>query len=121
MIVFLGAGIGGALRQYLGIVIAKSLDPVFPYGTLLINISGSAVMGLVVGIFEVRNIQSAELRLFLTTGILGGYTTFSTFSLDSITLWEQGQHTASFVYAGVSLIASLAAIALVMMLVRRWV
>lgn len=120
LIVFVGAGIGGALRQFIGLVATRELGVGFPYGTLLINVSGSAMMGLIVGVFEARDVQSDALRTFLTTGVLGGYTTFSTFSLDSVTLWERGQHIASFVYSGVTLVASFASIASVMMLARRW-
>ncbi|MDQ0839354.1 fluoride efflux transporter CrcB [Sphingomonas faeni] len=120
LIVFFGAGIGGALRQFIGLAATRELGGGFPFGTLLINISGSAVMGLVVGVFEARNMQSEALRTFLTTGVLGGYTTFSTFSLDSVTLWERGQHVASFVYVSVTLVASFASVATVMMLARKW-
>lgn len=120
LIVFVGAGIGGALRQFIGLAVTRDFNTGFPYGTLLINVSGSAVMGLIIGVFDARNIQSEALRTFLTTGLLGGYTTFSTFSLDSVTLWERGQHVASFVYVSVTVVASFASIAVVMMLARRW-
>ncbi|QCB41756.1 fluoride efflux transporter CrcB [Sphingomonas sp. PAMC26645] len=120
LIVFFGAGVGGVFRQALGSTVTKALGPDFPYGTLLINVTGSAIMGLVIGVFEARNIQSNDLRLFLTTGILGGYTTFSTFSLDSVMLWERGQYVESLAYVSTSLILSLSVLALTMMLVRRW-
>ncbi len=119
LIVFFGAGVGGVFRQALGLTVTKALGSGFPYGTLLINVTGSAIMGLVIGVFEARNIQGNDLRLFLTTGILGGYTTFSTFSLDSVTLWERGQYVESLVYVGASLILSLSVLALMIMLVRR--
>lgn len=120
LVVFVGAGIGGALRQFIGLAATRELGDGFPYGTLLINISGSALMGLIICLFHARDVQNDALRTFLTTGVLGGYTTFSTFSLDSVTLWERGRHVECFVYSGVTLAASFASVAAMMMLARRW-
>lgn len=73
----------------------------FPYGTLFVNIVGSLAMGLIAGYFAFRGAGGQMLRLFLTTGILGGFTTFSAFSLDAALLWERGQAaTAAFYIAG---------------------
>jgi CrcB protein len=120
VVVFIGAGIGGMLRHLLGLLSLRWLGPGFPYGTLVINITGSAVMGLVIGYLAARNIPGQLLRLFLTTGILGGYTTFSTFSLDSVTLWERGEPAAAIGYVLASVVLSLAALFGAMLLMRQW-
>lgn len=119
LIVFLGAGIGGMLRHGVNLASLRWLGPGFPYGTLAINIIGSALMGLSVQIFATFSVSSQETRLFLTTGILGGFTTFSTFSLDAVALWERGQHLAALGYVLASLVVSIAALFLAMTLTRR--
>jgi CrcB protein len=71
----------------------------FPYGTAFINVTGSLVMGIIAGWFALRGSAGGQLpRLFLTTGILGGYTTFSTFSLDAALLFERGQTMGAVLY-----------------------
>ena len=90
LIVFLGGGVGAALRHGINIATARTLGTAFPYATLLINISGSFIMGLVAAYFAFKGDASQHWRLFLTTGILGGYTTFSAFSLDAALLYERG-------------------------------
>ena len=111
-LVFLGAGIGGVLRH--GVNLAALRWPLgsFPHGTLLINIVGSGVMGLVVGWFTYRVGEDApyDLRLFLATGILGGFTTFSTFSLDAVMLWQRGEVVEAAGYVIGSVLISLAAL-----------
>lgn len=75
----------------------------FPYGTLFVNITGSLAMGLIAGWFTYRGEGGQMSRLFLTTGILGGFTTFSAFSLDAALLWERGQtaHASAYVLGSV--------------------
>lgn len=119
LIVFLGAGIGGMARHGVNLASLRWLGPGFPYGTLAINIVGSAIMGLAVQIFASFSLSSQDFRLFLTTGILGGFTTFSTFSLDTVALWERGQTLAAIGYVLASLILSVAALFLAMTLTRR--
>ncbi len=82
----------------------------FPYGTLAINVIGSALMGLVAGWFAFKAGEGSpqELRLFLTTGILGGFTTFSAFSLDAVLLWERGEAGLASAYVLGSVALSLA-------------
>jgi CrcB protein len=89
LIVFLGAGIGGAMRHGVNIGAAKLFSPGFPFGTFIVNVAGSFAMGLLAGYFAYRAGVPQHLRLFLTTGILGGFTTFSTFSLDAAVLVER--------------------------------
>ena len=90
VLVFVGGGLGASLRHFINVVCAKSLGTAFPYGTFIINISGSIVMGLIAGYLAFKGEASQPWRLFLMTGILGGYTTFSAFSLDSMLLYERG-------------------------------
>jgi len=98
LIVFLGGGIGAALRHGVNLNVSRLLGTGFPYATLLINITGSLVMGLAAGYFAFKGDASQHWRLFLTTGILGGYTTFSAFSLDAALLYERGELGAAALY-----------------------
>lgn len=113
LLVFLGAGIGGMLRHGVNLAVLKSFGSGFPVGTLAINIVGSGLMGLVAGWFAFKAGEgwSQDLRLFLTTGILGGFTTFSAFSLDAILLWERGEAMLAGAYVAASVALSLAALA----------
>ena len=91
LIVFLGGGLGAALRHGVNLVMARWLGTEFPFATLAENVTGSLVMGLLVGYFAFHGGVPQHWRLFLTTGILGGYTTFSAFSLDTVLLYERGE------------------------------
>jgi CrcB protein len=110
LVVFLGGGLGAAFRHAINIVAARLLGTAFPYSTLFINVTGSLVMGLIAGYFAFKGDASSSWRLFLTTGILGGYTTFSTFSLDAALLYERGDLGLAALYAVSSVALSLAAI-----------
>ena len=90
VIVFLGGGLGAALRHGVNLAAARLLGSAFPYHTLIENVTGSLIMGLLAGIFAFRGGLSQHWQLFLTTGILGGYTTFSAVSLDAALLYERG-------------------------------
>jgi CrcB protein len=102
LLVFVGAGLGGALRHTLNLGIGRWLGTGFPWATAFINVSGSVTMGLLVGWLAFRGGAgwTQPLRLFVATGVLGGYTTFSTFSLESILLLERGQIGAAAGYIG---------------------
>ena len=89
LIVFLGAGIGGALRHGVNVGAARLFGYDFPFGTFIVNVVGSFVMGLFAGYFAYRAGVPQHVRLFLTTGVLGGFTTFSSFSLDAALLIER--------------------------------
>jgi CrcB protein len=108
LIVFLGGGLGAALRHGINIGVARWLGTAFPYGTFFINVTGSLVMGLVAAYFAFKGGISQHLRLFLTTGILGGYTTFSAFSLDTALLYERGELGLAAVYVLASVLLSIA-------------
>lgn len=109
LLVFLGAGIGGALRHGVNLGCARFCGISFPWGTLTVNIVGSFLMGLLVGWLAFKGGQSwsQHLRLFLATGILGGFTTFSSFSLDAILIWERGQAGTALTYIAASVILAL--------------
>lgn len=117
-IVFAGAGIGGALRHGVNVAAARLWGIDFPFGTLAINVIGSLMMGLVVGYFAHIGAASQNARLFLTTGILGGFTTFSAFSLETVMLYERGQWAVAATYVGASVIFSVAALLAALFIVR---
>lgn len=98
LIVFLGAGLGGALRHGVNVAALRLLGAGFPWGTLAINVAGSFVMGLVAEYFALKSGLSLQWRLFLTTGLLGGFTTFSAFSLEVALLYERGELIAAGLY-----------------------
>lgn len=110
LIVFLGAGIGGALRHGVNVGAARLLGFGFPFGTLIVNIAGSFAMGALAGYFAYRTGISQHWRLFLTTGVLGGFTTFSAFSLDTALLIERNAFAQAAVYVGASVLVSLIAV-----------
>ena len=109
-IVFLGAGVGGALRHGVNLAAARQFGFGFPFGTLIVNVAGSFLMGLLAGYFAFRPGLSQHLRLFLTTGVLGGFTTFSAFSLDTALLVERHSYGLAAGYAVGSVAASVAAL-----------
>ncbi|WP_454629877.1 fluoride efflux transporter CrcB [Bradyrhizobium cenepequi] len=110
VLVFVGAGIGGALRHGVNLSTARTFGTGFPYGTLTVNIVGSLVMGVLAGYFAFRGEAAQTWRLFLTTGILGGFTTFSSFSLDTALLYERGQFGLTLLYVAVSFACSIGAL-----------
>ena len=119
LIVFLGGGVGAALRHGVNLITPRLLGTAFPYATMFENFSGSLAMGLLAGYFAFRSGETAQAwRLFLTTGILGGYTTFSTYSLDSMLLYERGELGLAALYVLGSVVLSLAGVAGGLALVR---
>jgi CrcB protein len=120
LIVFLGGGLGAALRHGINLASARAFGTAFPYGTLLINITGSLLMGLVASYFAFKGDASQHWRLFLTTGILGGYTTFSAFSLDAALLYERGEVSAAAIYVVASVALSIAGLFAGFALVRSF-
>jgi CrcB protein len=110
LIVFLGAGIGGALRHGVNVGAARLLGFGFPFGTLIVNVVGSFTMGLLAGYFAFRPGIDQHMRLFLTTGILGGFTTFSAFSLDAALLIERHAYAMAAAYVAGSVAASVVAL-----------
>ena len=120
LLVFFGSGLGGALRHGVNLGCARLCGLEFPWGTLVINVLGSGLMGLVAGwfAFKAGEAWSQSARLFLTTGVLGGFTTFSAFSLDAILMWERGELGSALLYIIGSVVLSLVALVLGLALVR---
>ena len=122
LIVFLGGGIGAALRHGVNLGFARAFGTAFPYATMFENVTGSLVMGLVIGWFAHRSGMGGGLpqhwQLFLTTGVLGGYTTFSAFSLDAAVLYERGAIGPAALYVLLSVALSIAGLFAGMAVVR---
>ncbi len=112
--VALGGGFGAWLRFVTGLAWTALLGPArtgaFPYGTLTVNVLGSLAMGLLAGWLLSRGAEGENARLLLGVGVLGGYTTFSSFSLDTIALVSRGQVGLAAFYVAISLIAGFAAL-----------
>lgn len=107
VLVFFGGGLGAALRHGVNILTLRLFGFGFPWGTLTVNVVGSAIMGLLAAYFTLDGGSSPAWRLLLTTGILGGFTTFSTFSLDVVFLWERGEVGLAALYAAGSLVLAI--------------
>ena len=111
-----GGAIGSSLRYLVNIGALRLLGPAFPWATLTVNVIGSFLMGALVVWFANRDLM--RLAPFLMTGVLGGFTTFSAFSLDTVTLWQRGEATTAAAYVAASIILSLAALLAGMATVR---
>ncbi|HEX4296145.1 MAG TPA: fluoride efflux transporter CrcB [Rhizomicrobium sp.] len=116
--VALGGAIGSLLRYFVASAIQTPASAGFPWGIFLVNISGGFVMGVVVEMAALKMQFSPEIRAFLTVGILGGYTTFSTFSLDSVLLLQRGAYASAGLYIVGSAALSIAALFAGLTLVR---
>ncbi len=120
MLVMLGGAIGAALRYGLGAWVQGWSGPGFPWSTFLINISGSFLIGLVLRL-SLEGALSPEWRLFLTVGLLGGYTTFSTFSFETLALVQQGEWFKALLYVVGSVVLGFLLVWLAYRWVGRWV
>ncbi len=128
LIVAAGGAIGAGLRHLVGLGALRLLGSAFPVGTMTVNIAGSFVMGVLVawlafkadltGWLGIVFGSGQNLRLFLATGVLGGFTTFSAFSLDALLMWERGEAGIALVYVLGSVVLSLAGIFSGLALVR---
>jgi CrcB protein len=92
LIISLGAAIGGITRYWLSNVVYKVFPAIFPYGTLAVNILGSFIIGLIIFVFDEKELITQQSRLFLTIGFCGGLTTFSTFSLETFSLMRDSEY-----------------------------
>jgi fluoride exporter len=117
-LVAIGGGVGAGLRHGANLLAARWLGPNFPWGTIGVNIAGSLAMGLFIELLARRYGGSNELRLFIATGILGGFTTFSAFSLDFAVLVQRGALSSALLYALASVVLSILALFLGLWLVR---
>jgi CrcB protein len=118
LLVALGGAIGASLRHLTNMAAMRLVGVEFPWGTMAINIAGSLAMGVFVETLARRYGGSNEMRLFVATGILGGFTTFSAFSLDFAVLWERGEVLPAAFYAAASVVVSILALFAGMWLVR---
>lgn len=119
LMVFLGGGIGSVLRYLLKIGCDKSFCAVFPYATFSVNIIGSLFLGMLATLALCReNCMSSSMKLFLMVGIAGGFTTFSTYSVEIINLFRSEHFITAFAYALLSVLLSLAAVIVGAMIVK---
>lgn len=105
-----GGAIGAVARYGAGLGMVALLGHGFPYGTMLVNIAGSLMMGIVIGILAQYDHGLTGLRPFIVTGFLGAFTTFSTFSLDAVSLIERGQYGSAALYIAASVVVSILAL-----------
>lgn len=120
-LVFVGGGIGSCLRYLVNLWAVARFGPHFPWGTLAVNAIGSAAMGALAALVVARWTPEGggdELRLFLMTGVLGGFTTFSAFSLDAFVLWERGAPVTAAAYVVASVAVSFAALVVALLATR---
>ena len=120
LLVFFGGGLGASLRHGVNMASGRLFGTAFPYGTFIINITGSIVMGLIAGYLAFKGEASQHWRLFLMTGILGGYTTFSAFSLDTALLYERGAIGLAVLYVLGSVMLSIVGLFAGLALVRHF-
>lgn len=106
-----GGAIGAASRHLVNLAALRLFGPGFPIGTLAVNVVGCLLMGVLAGVLATKSDMAGQgLRLVFATGILGGFTTFSAFSLDAVLLWERGQAAAALGYVLASVLLSLSAL-----------
>ena len=118
VLVAVGGAIGASLRHLVNFAALRLVGPNFPWGTMAINIAGSLAMGVFIELLARRFNASNELRLFVATGILGGFTTFSAFSLDFAVLWERGALISALAYTIASVVGAVLALFLGLWLAR---
>ena len=119
LLVFVGGGLGATLRHLVNVFCVRCMGTAFPWGTFIINISGSTVMGLIAGYLAFKGGASQHWRLFLMTGVLGGYTTFSAYSLDAALLYERGELWLAALYVVGSVVLSIGGLFAGLALIRH--
>ena len=120
VLVFVGGGLGSSLRYAVTVASGRAFGTNFPWGTFIINITGSTVMGLIAGYLAFKGEASQPWRILLMTGILGGYTTFSAFSLDTALLYERGDVGLALYYVLGSVLLAIAGLFMGLMLIRHF-
>jgi CrcB protein len=118
LIVAAGGALGAGMRHLVNLATLRLFGAGFPWGTLIVNVLGCLAMGIFIEMLARRFGGSAELRLFIATGLLGGFTTFSAFSLDFAVLYERGALLQAGAYVGASVLVSIAAVFAGMWLAR---
>lgn len=109
LIVAIGSGLGGALRYGMQLLLQRFYPSAFPLGTLSVNITGCFLIGIFFSLAEKNTLISPEIKLFLITGFCGGFTTFSAFSIDNITLMNSGHFLYFFLYMAGSVLIGIGA------------
>lgn len=120
VIVSLGAAMGGGLRYWVSNAVYKIFPSTFPYGTLTVNILGSFLLGIIIFMFDDKELITPGIRLFLAVGFCGGFTTFSTFSLETINLLRDSQYISCFLNIILNLFLCLAGITLAYFISKVW-
>ena len=105
-----GGAIGTAARHLVNVGFGRWLGPGFPWSTLFVNVVGGFLMGVLIEALALRFDGSLELRTFIATGILGGFTTFSAFSMDAVLLMQRGETLTAAIYIGASVVLSILAL-----------
>jgi len=118
--VALGGAVGASLRYVLGLAATRSLGPDYPYGTLAANVLGGFLMGLLAGWLAFKISGAENIRLFLGVGLLGGFTTFSAFSLEAFAMLEKKAYGAFAGYVGGSVVLSIGALIIGVMIARKF-
>ena len=120
LLVAAGGAIGASLRHGAGILSVRHLPATWPWATFSVNLLGGFAMGLVAGWFALKAAEGGQdMRLFLATGVLGGFTTFSAFSLETMNMLRSGEAGKAFAYAALSVIFSVAALGLGLWIAKR--
>ena len=104
LLIFLGGGLGSVLRFLISQYISKKIESGIPWGTFVVNILGSLLLGAIIGFFHKINLSSSQYVVFFTIGFCGGFTTFSTFTMENLLLLKNGDWTLVFIYSLTSVI-----------------
>ena len=120
LLVALGGALGSVARHLVNVAALRLTGPNLPASTFAVNVVGSFAMGVFVELLARRFGDSPELRLFVATGVLGGFTTFSSFSLDAAVLWQRGDLALSFAYVAGTLVLGLGALFAGLLLARQF-
>ncbi len=109
ILIAIGGGIGSILRYLTSVTATKYFPGLFPWGTLIVNVLGCFVIGILIGLFDRQQMPNQDFKYLLITGFCGGFTTFSTFAAENINLFQSGNYLAAFSYTALSVIICLAA------------
>ena len=112
LLVGLGGGIGSILRYLTSVVVAKHFHSLFPLSTFAANFTGCLAIGLLIGVFDKFQLVDSDLRLLLITGFCGGYTTFSAFAAENLTLFQSGNYATAILYIFSSIVLGITAVLL---------
>lgn len=110
LFVGLGGGIGSCFRYLTSVVTHKYIQSAFPWATFLVNVIGCLLIGVLIGIFTKQQVENSELKLLFVTGFCGGFTTFSTFALENIKLFQSGNTLLALLYIALSVILGIFAV-----------